>query len=333
MIGAPRPSYTRSPMVKILLTEPALASMAALLAERLPAGVEVVALTSFDDDELRRLGADATVLVNFRRPIDATALAMIPSVRFIQLAGVGTNTVDRTAAAAAGVMVAYNPGVNTTGVAEHAVMLMLALIKRLPVSEHLTRAGTFAPGDIISKGVDDLAGAVVGIVGMGNIGRAVTERLTSFGARIVYRSRRPVSEVEAHFGARRLTLDELLSASKIVSLHLPLTTDTYHVIGEPEIAAMPRGSYLVNTGRGGLVDEAALRAAIVSGHLAGAGLDVLETENDGRNPFADLPNVIVTPHVGGGSRRSLAATVERTAANIRRFLAGEPVVDLVPLER
>ena len=96
---------------------------------------------------------------------------------------------------------------------------------------------------------------------------------------------------------------------------------------------MPRGSYLVNTGRGGLIDEAALRAAIVSGHLAGAGLDVLETENDGRNPFADLPNVIVTPHVGGGSRRSLAATVERTAANIRRFLAGEPVVDVVPPER
>jgi phosphoglycerate dehydrogenase-like enzyme len=320
-------------MVKVLLTEPALAWMAALLAERLPPGVEVVALSSFDDDELLRLGADAGILVNFRRPIDAGALAMVPAVRFIQLAGVGTNTVDLAAAAAAGVTVAYNPGVNAIGVAEHAVMLMLALVKRLPLSEPLTRSGVFAPGEVIGRGIDDLAGETVGIVGMGTIGRAVAARLAPFDVRLVYHARRPIGDVERLFGARRLELDELLPASKIVSLHLPLTTDTHRLIGKAEIAAMPRGSYLVNTGRGGLVDEDALRDAIASGHLAGAGLDVLETENDGHNPFADMPNVIVTPHVGGGSRSSMAAIVERSSANIRRFLAGEPVVDSLTLER
>jgi phosphoglycerate dehydrogenase-like enzyme len=92
---------------------------------------------------------------------------------------------------------------------------------------------------------------------------------------------------------------------------------------------MPAGSYLINTGRGGLVDESALRAAIASGHLAGAGIDVLEHETDGDNPFADLPGVIVTPHLGGGSRNSMAGVVERCSANIRRFLAGEPVHDAV----
>ena len=92
---------------------------------------------------------------------------------------------------------------------------------------------------------------------------------------------------------------------------------------------MPAGSYLVNTGRGGLVDEAALRAAIVGGHLAGAGLDVIDGETEGVNPFADLPQVIVTPHIGGGSRNSMANVVERCTANIRRYLAGEPVLDVV----
>ncbi len=125
-------------------------------------------------------------------------------------------------------------------------------------------------------------------------------------------------------------LPELLHASNIVSLHVPLTAETHYLIGEAEIAAMPPGSYLINIGRGGLVDEAALRSAIISGHLAGAGVDVLEREFDGVNPFADLPEVIVTPHLGGGSRNSMSGVVERSTANIRRFLAGEPPHDLVP---
>ncbi|HEY8169288.1 MAG: 2-hydroxyacid dehydrogenase [Candidatus Limnocylindrales bacterium] len=317
------------PVTRVLLTEPALAPMAGQLAARLPADVEVVHLASFDDDELRRLGADATIVVNFRRPIDAAVLAMLPKLRFIQLAGIGTNTVDRAAAAEAGVIVAYNPGVNAVGTAEHTIMLMLALIKRMPASERQTRSGLFAPGDVIAAGIDDLAGATVGIVGMGSIGRAVAERLQPFEVHLVYRSRHPVPEVESRYGARQLSLDELLAASDIVSLHVPLTPETQHIVGRPQLALMMPGSYLVNAGRGGLVDEVALRAAILDGHLAGAALDVLEQENEGTNPFADLANVIVTPHVGGGSRASMAAIIDRCAANIRRFLAGEPVHDLV----
>jgi phosphoglycerate dehydrogenase-like enzyme len=318
-------------MVKALLADPALAALVERFAERLPADVDVVAVSGFSDDEFRKLATDATVLVNARRPIDASTLAMAPAVRFVQLIGAGTDTLDRGALVEAGVVAAYNPGVNRTGAAEHTIMLMLALIKRLPASEQATRAGRFVPAEIISGGIDDLADATVGIVGMGHIGQAVAERLVPFGARILYHSRRPVPDVEARFGAERLPFEEVLRRSNIVTLHLPLTPETHHLIGAAEIAAMPRRSYLVNAGRGGLVDETALRDAIATGHLAGAALDVLEHETDGSNPFADVPEVIVTPHLGGGSRNSMNGVVERSSANIRRFLAGESVLDQVEL--
>jgi phosphoglycerate dehydrogenase-like enzyme len=232
--------------------------------------------------------------------------------------------------AAAGVAVAYNPGVNRTGVAEHTVMLILALIKRLPLSESRTREGRFVPGDVVAAGIGDLAGSTVGLVGLGDIGRLVATCLVPFGPRIVYHTRRRVPEAEVATGATWTALPELLATSDIVSLHVPRTAETYHLIGEAELLAMRPGAYLVNAGRGGLVDEDALRRAIERGHLAGAALDVLENETDALNPFADLPQVIVTPHLGGASRRSLDGVVTRSAANIRRFMAGEPLADLVP---
>ncbi len=316
-------------MPKVLLIDPALATFRERFAERLPADVEVVAVRSFDAGEFARLAVDAEIFVNARRPVDADVFALAPSVRYIQQIGVGTDPIDRTAAEAAGVLVAYNPGVNKVGAAEHAVMLMLALLKRLSSTELATRAGRFEPAEVIEAGIDDLADATVGLIGLGQIGQGVAERLVAFGPRILYATRHPVPEAEARLGLEWRTIPELLAASTIVSLHLPLSDETRHLIGAAELASMPRGSYLVNTGRGGLVDEAALRAAIVSGHLAGAGLDVIDGEPEGVNPFADLPEVIVTPHIGGGSRNSMANVVERCTANIRRYLAGEPVLDVV----
>jgi phosphoglycerate dehydrogenase-like enzyme len=315
-------------MVKVLLIDPALATMRQPFAEHLPADVDVAVVADFSDEEFRRQAVDATVLVNARRPVDAETLTMAPATRFIQMIGAGVDPIDRAAVQAAGVIVAYNPGVNASGAAEHTIMLMLALLKRLPSTERATRAGRFAPGEIIASGIDDLADTTVGLVGMGHIGQAVAARLAPFGSRIVYHARRPVPGVDG-IATGPLALSELLAMSNIVSLHIPLTAETHHLIGEREIASMPRGSYLINAGRGGLVDEAALRAAITRGHLAGAGVDVLERETDGGNPFADLPEVIVTPHIGGGSRNSMSGVVERCTANIGRFLAGEPLLDVI----
>jgi phosphoglycerate dehydrogenase-like enzyme len=314
-------------MVKVLLVDPALATLAGRFAERLSDDVTVAAVTTFSEVEFRDAAADAAIFIDARRPIGATELAMAPALRFVQMIGAGTDPLDRAALAKAGVVAAYNPGVNSSGAAEHTIMLMLALIKRLPQSDRQTRAEQFAPGEIITAGIDDLADATVGIVGMGHIGQAVAERLFPFGSRMIYHARRSVPRVESSFGAVRRPLDELLAQSNIVTLHIPLTPETHHIIGKAEMAAMPAGSWLVNAGRGGLVDEPALRDAVSSGHLAGAALDVLEHETDGTNPFADMPDVIVTPHLGGGSRNSMNATVERCTANIRRFLAGEPIHD------
>ena len=315
-------------MDKVLLIDPALAMLRDRIAERLPPDMAVDVVADFSEEEFGRRAGDATVLVNARRPVDARTLAMAPATRFIQMIGAGVDPIDGAAVKAAGITVAYNPGVNRSGAAEHAIMLMLALVKRLASTERATRAGRFTPGEIIAEGIDDLADATVGLVGMGHIGQSVAARLVPFGSTIVYHARRPVPDAE-RLGARLLPLGELLATSNIVSLHVPLTPETHHLIGQRELASMPAGSYLINTGRGGLVDESALRDAIASGHLAGAGLDVLEHETGGVNPFADVPQVIVTPHLGGGSRNSMAGVVERCSANIRRFLAGEPVHDAV----
>ena len=316
-------------MPKVLVVDPALAGIAGRLRELLP-GVDVAVVGSFDDGELAGLADGATVILNARRRIDGRTLAGAPDVRFVQLIGVGYDSVDLAAMSAAGVAVAYNPGVNREGAAEHTVMLMLALIKGLALSERTSREGRFATGEVIAAGIDDLGGATVGLVGMGDIGTAVAERLVGFGARIRYHTRRPVPDAESRLGAIRSSLAELLAGSDIVSLHVPLSPETHHLIGDVELAAMRPGSYLVNAGRGGLVDEDALRRSIENGHLAGAALDVLENETAGRNPFADVPAVIVTPHLGGASRRSMEGVATRSAANIRRFLAGEPIVDPVP---
>jgi D-3-phosphoglycerate dehydrogenase len=177
-------------MTKVLLIDPALAVAVDRFRQILPASVEIAVTTSFDHDELARLAADAEILVNARRRIDVAMLAMAPRVRFIQLIGIGYDTVDVAAVASAGITVAYNPGVNAVGVAEQTLMLMPALVKRLPWSERSSRAGQFATAELIGAGIDDLASATVGLIGLGDIGTAVAERLIPFGARIVYSTRR-----------------------------------------------------------------------------------------------------------------------------------------------
>jgi phosphoglycerate dehydrogenase-like enzyme len=296
------------------------------MRERLP-DMTVDVVPDFSSVALQERAADVIVYINARRTIDVAAVAAAPNLKLVQQIGVGFDSLDLEALAAAGVAAAFNPGVNTTGAAEHTLMLILALIKRLPTADAATRAGRFETGPLIRLGIDDLAGSTVGIVGMGAIGQAVAARLVAFGPRIVYYARRRVIQAEERLDVDWQPLDELLAVSSIVTLHVPLTDQTRGLIGTRELGLMRPGAWLINAGRGGLVDEAALRAAIVSGHLAGAALDVLEHETDGGNPFADVPQVIVTPHLGGASRASMAGVVERCAANIERLLAGEPLVD------
>lgn len=318
-------------MMKVLLTDPTPPSLLQWIQTMLPNGVALDNVPTFSDEDFAQHAADADVLLSAGRQIDARTLALAPRVRFIQQGGAGYDNIDVAATAAAGIPVAYNPGVNATAVAEHTLMLTLVLLKRFISAEQATRAGRFPTAEFVQAGIGDLADATVGLVGLGHIGRAVAERLATFGARVLYTARhRQDAATEARLGVGYVALREMLAASTIVSLHLPLTDESHHLLGEAELALMPPGALLINTSRGGLIDEQALRRAITSGHLGGAALDVLERESDGGNPFADLPQVVVTPHIAGLSRVAFQRMLQMAIANIVRFLAGEPVQNLVP---
>jgi len=317
--------------MKVLMTQPIPRNMVDWCQKEMPEGVVFEAVASLSDEDWARSAADADILWSADRPIDAHLLAMAPRVRFIQHAGMGYNNIDVAAVAAAGITAAYMPGLSATNVAEHAIMLMLVLLRHFTIAEQGTRAGGWPRLDLHRAGVDDLATSTIGLVGLGYVGRAVATRLAPFGSRLLYHARhRAESDLESRLGLTYRSLPDLLAASKIVSLHVPLTPETRHLIGAAQLAAMPRGALLVNVSRGAVVDELALRQAIESGHLAGAALDVLEREEEGGNPFVDMPQVIVTPHVAGLSRSIMETTLRRGAANIARLIAGEPVHDPIP---
>jgi phosphoglycerate dehydrogenase-like enzyme len=252
-------------------------------------------------------------------------------VRFVQRCGVGYDNLDLPALAAAGVQAAYTPGANAGAVAEHAILLMLALLKRLPAADAATRRGEWPAQALVQAGLGDLAAATIGLIGFGHIGQAVAARVRPFGSRLLYTARHPLDrEQDERLGVEYVPLSELLARATIVSLHVPLAAETRHLIGAQELARMQPGALLINTSRGAVLDEAALRQALEEGRLGGAGLDVLVDERPGGNPFADLPQVVVTPHVASASRAGIGSISERAVANVARYLAGKPVLDLVP---
>jgi len=180
----------------------------------------------------------------------------------------------------------------------------------------------------------ELGDETVGLIGLGNIGRAVAERLKGFKIRVLYFARHRADQAtEAQLDVEYAPFNDLLADASIVSLHVPSSAETRHLIGPTELALMQPNSFLINTSRGDLVDQAALRRALQDGRLAGAGLDVLEDEVSEINPFADLPQVVVTPHSAGVSRTSVPRALRLAAANIDRFLCGEPVANLVTGDR
>ncbi len=299
----------------------------------LPDDVDFDAVQVESHEELARCAQDADVLVTARVRIDARALEILPRLRFIQQLGVGYDNLDLEALQVAGVLASNNPGFNATSVAEHTIALMLLLLHRFVEALDVTRSGAFPTSAFIGANqrlIRELGEETVGLVGFGSIGQAVAARLAGFNTRLVYHARRRVDEAtEARLGVRYAPFDELLAASSTVSLHLPSSPETRHLVGTAELAQMQPTAFLINTSRGDLVDELALRQAIGSGQLAGAGLDVLENELSDVNPFADLPQVVVTPHYAGISRSSLPRALQLAAANIGRYVRGEAPLNLV----
>ena len=247
-----------------------------------------------------------------------------PEVKMIVRLGVGYDGIDLKAATEAGVPVTFMPGVNAQSVAEHAVALALACARQIPQMNALVHA---AERKKAIYATNMISGKTVGIVGCGNIGKAVARMLSAFGCRILaYDIYRDEKFAEA-YGVEYVSLDELLSRSDIVSLHLALMPETRHIIGTENIAKMKDGAILINTSRGGVVDSAALADAIRVGKLGGAGLDVVEDEGGG-NPrpgeiFYGLDNVLLTPHVAGATHECFEMMMDHAAEMVRDFKAGK----------
>jgi phosphoglycerate dehydrogenase-like enzyme len=244
-------------------------------------------------------------------------------LKLLQLMSAGYEHVDLDLAARHGVPVAHFGDAMASVVAEHTLLLILAVSRRLLQLDAAVRSGAWRTGEPVLR---ELRGKRVGLIGLGYIGREVAVRLNAFQAEVSYYARhRLTAEVERELGVAYVPLDELLSLSDVVSLHVPLAPSTRGLIGPRELALMKSSAVLINTARGGVVDQAALRAALESGKLAGAGLDVLDPEPpDAANPLLQLPNVVFTPHTAGQADEVWPRIVHTCFANIERVARGEP---------
>ncbi len=276
---------------------------------------------------LRELPGCQGLLCLLTDAVDREIIDGGPDLRIIANVGVGFNNIDWAHARDRGIAVTNTPGALTEATADLTVALILAAARRLVEGDRFLRAGRFTGWDLELLLGLELRGAVLGIVGLGRIGRAVAARARAFGMEIVYHNRRPLPpELEPAAGARWLPLDELLAQSDVVSLHCPLTPGTRHLIGERALARMKDGAVLVNTARGPVVDEAALARALRSGKLLAAGLDVYEDEPAVRPELLALDNVILLPHIGSANRRTREAIVTMAVENLKAFFAtGRPL--------
>jgi len=260
-------------------------------------------------EELTRHAASADGIVCLLTDrIDAALLAAAPSLRAIANVAVGYDNVDVPAATARGIPVGNTPGVLTETTADLAFALILACARRIAEADRFVRDGRWRTWDPNLLLGHDVYGATLGIVGYGKIGRAVARRARGFNMRALYTSRSPASD---NAPGERVELDTLLRDSDFVSLHVPLTQDTAHMIGERELRLMKPTAILVNTARGGVLDQSALARALEAGWIAGAGLDVAEAEPiPSHDALLRAPNLTLLPHIGSASH----ATRERMAA-------------------
>jgi glyoxylate reductase len=250
----------------------------------------------------------ATAIFTYRERIDEGILSRAPHLRAVANYGVGADQFDQEAMERRGVALVRPVGANAEAVADHTIGLLVALRHRMIEGDRLVRAGGFE--ELMGE---DVFGSTLGIVGLGAIGRAVARRARAFRMDVLYHQRHAASpELEEELGARRVSLDELLRESDVVSLHCPLTSETRSLIGRRELELMGPRAVLLNLARGAVCDEAALVEALASGRIAGAGLDVFAEEPDVPEGLRRLDNVVLTPHTADatwGTRETMTAVL------------------------
>ena len=278
-----------------------------------------------DDDTFYRELPDAEVIWHVLRPLSDADLERAPRCRLVHKLGAGVNTIDVEAATRLGIAVANMPGANAASVAEGAVLLMLAALRRLPELDRATRAGKGWPSDpSLGETVRDIGGCTVGLIGYGNIAKRVETIVTAMGAEVLHTS----TADDGHPGWR--TLPDLLATSDIVSLHLPLTADTSNLLDAAALAQMKPTAVIVNTSRGPIIHEDALVDALRGGRLAAAGLDVFAVEPVPADyPLLSLDNVVLTPHVTWYTVDTMRRYLAEAVDNCRRMRDGQDLRNVV----
>ena len=297
-----------------------------------PAGFDI-AVVDATGPEFLAAAKDAEYFMGFgRNPLGPDFYAAAKNMKLVQLISAGYNTIDLEAARRARVPVANNGGANSVAVAEHAVMLILATLRKLHWQHNNVTAGKWRVGDFAETRLYELEGRTVGIVGLGNIGKKVARRLRGFDCKIVYYDiiRLPEHEEDA-LGVRYVLLDELLATSDVVTLHTPLTSVTQNMISDRQLELMKPTAVLVNTCRGPVVDERALHKALITKRIAGAGLDVMVDEPPSKdNPLLNVDSCTITPHTAGPTWENWPKAFRNAFDNILRVHAGRPPLWVVP---
>lgn len=286
--------------------------------------VVVVPAAPRSESELIELLRDADAAITMLSDtVTSRVLRACPRLKIVANYAVGTNNIDIRAAKRRGVLVTNTPGVLTDATADLTLALILAVTRRVVEGDRFVRAERFEGWDpSLLLGIS-LQGKRLGIIGMGRIGQAVAKRAIAFGMEVVYHSRGFDQEAALELGAARVPFEELLETSHVVTIHTPLTPETHGMIGAEALAMMRRGSFLVNTSRGAVVDEDALASALESGHLRGAALDVFEREPAVNHRLLKLPNVVLAPHIGSATEETRGEMARKVARDVVLALKAE----------
>jgi D-3-phosphoglycerate dehydrogenase len=272
-------------------------------------------------EELFKRIADAELIINIRSSVTfpEDVLKGCPKLKLLSMWGTGTDHVDLPAAARLGVTVTNTPGVSAYAMAEHALALMLAVARNIPQIDAATKTGEWPRGF-----VTQLHGKTLGVIGLGAIGRQTARIARGIGMKVIAWTMHPSEQLAKELGVEMVELDDLYRTSDVLSLHLRLSPDTTGFLGAREFSLMKPTALFINTARGAITDEKALLEVLEQKRIAGAGLDVFQTEPLPKNhPLLRLPNVVVTPHSGGVTKEALEAGLQLSIDNIFAFLEGK----------
>lgn len=280
--------------------------------------------------ELKQRVKDAAgILTLLTDRIDREILDAAPALQVISNHAVGVDNIDVASATRRGIAVTNTPSVLTDATADFTWALLLAASRNILAGDRLVRSGKFSGWDPLMLLGADLTGKTLGIVGAGRIGTAVAARSRGWEMDICYFNRSVNRRLEAEMGARRVDLPELLRSADFITIHLPLSAETTHLIGAAELAMMKPGAYLINTARGAIIDEQALVTALRAGRIAGAALDVFEREPDLAAGLAELDNVLLAPHIASATYHTRNQMAEIAARNIINIFQGKPPVSII----